>query len=346
MPRIGGGTLREWRRSRGWDVPEMARQLRRAAREAGVTIASHTGLVRMIYAWERGDHKLTERYHLLYAAALGIDPEQLADMPGVAPQQYELAAASLPPTVSAVTAGDVAVIRGMLDSLTASDRQFGGAHALAYAMDYLRTIVMPRLDARAADRVLRELYAVTVEFNLRAASMQLDAGHARESRKLLGAAFPIAQETGAPIVSAWVLSRCGEQLLQDGNIHQVLAYTAGAAAMAAKSAPGARSFILMKNALALSMTGDRKETERAVRDAWNAHDKAGNASEPQWMRAYGAEHLQHDEGRCYNNLGLGGQAVRAAEESLTTRRLSRPRAFTLAVKALGHAQGANKRSRG
>ena len=92
----------------------------------------------------------------------------------------------------------------MLDSLTASDRQFGGAHALAYAMDYLRTIVMPRLDAHADDRVLQDLYAVTVEFKLRAASMQMDAGHARESRRLLGAAFPIAQETGAPIVSAWV----------------------------------------------------------------------------------------------------------------------------------------------
>ena len=45
----------------------MARRLRRAAREAGVPVATHDGLVRMIYAWERGDHKLTERYELLYA---------------------------------------------------------------------------------------------------------------------------------------------------------------------------------------------------------------------------------------------------------------------------------------
>ncbi len=342
MPGIGGGMLREWRRSRGWDVPEMARQLRRAAREAGVPAATHTGLIRMIYAWERGDHKLTERYRLLYAAALGIDPDRVAHMPGEPPQPDEHAAACLPPTVSAVTAGDVAVIRGMLDSLTASDRQFGGAHALAYAMDYLRTIVMPRLDAHADDRVLQDLYAVTVEFKLRAASMQMDAGHARESRRLLGAAFPIAQETGAPIVSAWVLARCGEQLIQDGNIGQALACTAGAAAMATRSAPGARSFILVKNALTLSVTGDRRETVRALRDAWNAHDKAGSAREPQWMSVYGIEHLQHDEGRCYNNLGLGDQAVRAAEDSLQIRRLSRPRAFTLAVKALGHAQGANK----
>ncbi len=342
MPRVDGAALRAWRRSRGWDVPEMARRLRRAAQESGQPAASQAGLVQMIYAWERGAHELTERYQLLYAAALGIDPDHVSHMPGEMPQPDERAAASLPPAVSAVTAGDVAVIRGMLDSLTASDRQFGGAHALAYAMDYLRTIVMPRLDAQSDDRVLQDLYAVTVEFQLRAASMQMDAGRARESRRLLGAAFPIAQATGAPIVSAWVLARCGEQLIQDGNIRQALAYTAGAAAMAARSTPGARSFILVKNALALSVTGDRRETARALRDAWNAHDKAGSATEPQWMSVYGIEHLQHDEGRCYNNLGLGDQAVRAAEDSLQIRRLSRPRAFTLAVKALGYAQGANK----
>ena len=46
-----GGELREWRRSRGWDVPELARRLRRAADEP---VAAHDGLVRMIRAWERG----------------------------------------------------------------------------------------------------------------------------------------------------------------------------------------------------------------------------------------------------------------------------------------------------
>ena len=69
MPGIDGGTLRAWRRSRGWDVPEVARQLRYAARESAVHVAAHAGLIRMIYAWERGDHALSERYELLYRKA-------------------------------------------------------------------------------------------------------------------------------------------------------------------------------------------------------------------------------------------------------------------------------------
>src|SRR5579859_1985052 len=63
MPGIQGDELREWRRSRGWDVPETAKRLRSAAQGS---VASHNGLVRMIYGWERGDHVLTERYELLY----------------------------------------------------------------------------------------------------------------------------------------------------------------------------------------------------------------------------------------------------------------------------------------
>ena len=75
MPGFGGVTLRAWRRSRGWDVPELARQLRRAAGKAGVQIAAHDGLIRMIYAWERGDHEISERYELLYRA-LGLAADQ------------------------------------------------------------------------------------------------------------------------------------------------------------------------------------------------------------------------------------------------------------------------------
>ena len=70
MTGIGGSDLREWCRSRGWDVPELARQLRRPANDP---LAAHDALVRMIRAWERGDHRPSERYELLYRK-LGLIP--------------------------------------------------------------------------------------------------------------------------------------------------------------------------------------------------------------------------------------------------------------------------------
>jgi transcriptional regulator with XRE-family HTH domain len=59
-------TLRRWRQSQGWDVPRMARELRKAARDSGEDVAAHHGLVKMIPQWERGDRAPRERYRLLY----------------------------------------------------------------------------------------------------------------------------------------------------------------------------------------------------------------------------------------------------------------------------------------
>ncbi len=243
-----------------------------------------------------------------------------------------------PPTVAMA---DVGVIRDMLRVLTASDRQCGGAHARQYATDYLGNLVLPRLRAHGDERVVRELFAVSTEFALRVASMHLDAGDARMSRRLLGTAASLAQETDDVTLTAWVLARRGEQEIHQQNTGRALAYTGGAAAMARHAAPGARAFILTKHALALSMTGERKETQRVLGEVWDAYDKLGSAAEPEWMGVYGWGHLRHEEGRCYYWLGMGQQAARAAEESMQVSsrdRFARPRAFSLGVQAIGHAQ--------
>jgi transcriptional regulator with XRE-family HTH domain len=75
LTELTGGKLRRWREAKGWDVPRMARELRKAARDSGEDAAAHHGLVKMIPQWERGDRVPRERYRLLYlkvfAGALG-----------------------------------------------------------------------------------------------------------------------------------------------------------------------------------------------------------------------------------------------------------------------------------
>lgn len=66
MTDVTSETLRQWRESQGWDVPRMARELRRAARDTGEDVAAHHGLVKMIPQWERGGRAPRERYRLLY----------------------------------------------------------------------------------------------------------------------------------------------------------------------------------------------------------------------------------------------------------------------------------------
>jgi transcriptional regulator with XRE-family HTH domain len=63
---VDGENMRRWRESQGWDVPRMARELRKVARDCGEDVAAHHGLVKMIPQWERGDRAPRERYRLLY----------------------------------------------------------------------------------------------------------------------------------------------------------------------------------------------------------------------------------------------------------------------------------------
>ena len=51
---VTGETLRLWREAQGWDVPRMARELRKVAKDSGEDVAAHHGLVKMIPQWERG----------------------------------------------------------------------------------------------------------------------------------------------------------------------------------------------------------------------------------------------------------------------------------------------------
>lgn len=335
--RPDGPALRAWRQSRNWDQTATAHRLRAAAAVNGDTTASLNSLVKMIYAWERGAYTITERYALLYAAALGVTAGEL---PGGPPRQLTaiapVRAPELPP--GPLASRDVNVIRRMLDSLTASDRQSGGSHALEYATDCLRGVVLPRLPAPGPELVIRDLHAVACEFTLRLASMYADAGNPRESRRMLSASFPLAEGTGDPSWTAWVLARRGEQHLDDHDPARAVAYTSAAAAMAASAPPRARGFITSKHALALAARGDRADAERTLgeaRDAWNV---TGEVPEPAWMRSYGIAHATHDEARARLSLGQGRLALPVAEASLAARSQARPRGFSLAVIAFAALQ--------
>jgi hypothetical protein len=73
-----GAWLRRERESRGWDRPEMARQLIAAVRsKGGGQLPGVTSLTHNIYRWESGDG-VSQRYTLAYCAAFGIEP---ADFP-------------------------------------------------------------------------------------------------------------------------------------------------------------------------------------------------------------------------------------------------------------------------
>jgi transcriptional regulator with XRE-family HTH domain len=145
MPGFDSATLRAWRRSRGWDVPELARQFRVAADKASVRIADHDGLIRMIYAWERGDHQISERYELLYRA-LGFAHGQAARSDDPVPTEVGPAARSTVPRsrLETLSTGQLEELIGLLDdqwhALVRTDNLLGPRYALGGVRDHLGVI--------------------------------------------------------------------------------------------------------------------------------------------------------------------------------------------------------------
>ena len=83
MTDVTGEALRRWRESRGWDVPRMAREIRKAARESGEDVAAHHGLVKMISQCERGNRAPRERYRLLYLRIFQGDLGEFSQLMGL-----------------------------------------------------------------------------------------------------------------------------------------------------------------------------------------------------------------------------------------------------------------------
>ncbi|WP_395107567.1 hypothetical protein [Actinomadura sp. SCN-SB] len=327
--------MRNERKKRGWDIPRMARELREAA-EYPHKMPTMQSFQRYIERWEQGDVvRISERYRILYATALSMSEDELF---GTGPSERP---------VPAPSDGDVEAIRAMLTALMASDRQFGGALVRTQATHYLTSVIEPRLRGHAPDRLRHRLFSVSTEFTMRVSAMHLDTDLPAEALGLLGRASSMANESGDITLTAWVLSRRGEHELhlatlasrpaqRKSHVDQALAYTEGAVGVARAAPPVGRAFLTTKHALACSMTGHRANTERILRTIWDSYERAGTAEEPDWMGAYGWGHLRHEESRCYVNLGMGREAVRAAEEALEVRSDLRPRAFTLGVLAMGH----------
>lgn len=110
MMHVALGTwLRKQRQARGWNMPEMAHQLRRAAKASGDVLPGPGALVRYVRRWEEGHNGVSERYRLHFCKAFGIEPDDFGpSRPWPARPGEPVSPASVPasgPGVRAALAG-------------------------------------------------------------------------------------------------------------------------------------------------------------------------------------------------------------------------------------------------
>jgi hypothetical protein len=204
MTGIDGEMLREWRRSRGWDVARTARELRCVASEP---LAAHDALVRMIRGWERGDHELSERYELL-CRRLGLEATPDDAPPGAS----EPAAGCAPDDAQSVVAW-IAATNTSDDAIDQIDRAatyLAEVHAQIPAPKVLSEVLALSREVRALLgggrqrlRQTRRLLQIHSRLMAHACLLFGDLGRGRTARDYGTAALLLAQEADADEAAAW-----------------------------------------------------------------------------------------------------------------------------------------------
>ena len=318
MPGADGEALRAQRRSRGWDVPEMARRLRRAAGDD--PLPEHGDLVRMIRRWERGTYRLSERYELLYAAALGVRPDDLR-RPGGASRQPERPQGPHAP-------GVMAAIGAALHADPAAQPAYDSAalqHHVLRAWELRQSAEYARLGGLLTD-LLREVAsgqadpAASVHVCNMASSLLKRLGAYEMAAVAADRAFRAASQSGSALL-------LGAAKLRVANVYLAASRHAEAVAVAAAAAddlpPGRTSSpeeVATFGALLLTAAVAAAEMGEAAQ-AWEflGHARAATAvcdrEHADLYAVFGPVNLAVHGVQVATELGDGREALRRAERT-------------------------------
>jgi transcriptional regulator with XRE-family HTH domain len=188
--RVWVDRIRAERKARGWDKPEMVRQLALAAGKARGSLPSRESLLSYVKRWERGAvDVMSERYRLLYARAFGMTEDELfgEDEDDVDRREFmgSSLAATFTLTVPAgvdlsagrrIDASTVARLRSRTARLRRLDDILGGADTYAAYRTELDTTTALADEASYTDATGRALMAVIAEQTQQAGWAAFDAG--------------------------------------------------------------------------------------------------------------------------------------------------------------------------
>jgi hypothetical protein len=337
--------LRLLRQDRGWDVPEMARRLRRAA--DGQALPSQAGLARMIRRWEAGGVGISERYQLLYRHALGLTPGDAhtasttarAREPSQAPAEGDshvqrrefltrtaVLAGSLaaPPQFASLAAGHrigadmPAVLAQRLARLRNLDDYLGGSQTYAlYAAELEATRTLAR-EAACTSEVRRQLLSLVSEQAQQAGWAAFDAGWQATARALYTESLDAARAAADRALEGNALALLAYQNLTTGDPADGLA-AASCQAVHPGVPPAVRAPLHERRAWAIASTpgGSPGTVLRALDPAAAALGEAGGDPAPDWAAWVNPAELQIMTGRCLTRLRQPRRAISVLNSALS-----------------------------
>jgi hypothetical protein len=302
----------------------------------------------MIRDWERGAHQLTERYELLYAAALGIEPERLQQEPGEAdsartgrrdvlklglsaytmmphlsPGEQQHLAAALDDARRYLDKDVVGYFRGQLDRSKADDGSHGPASALPSVLGILAAISHHVRDVRP--RLRRPLLSLGADGAEFVGWLYRDLQDAASATYWYDRAMEWAQEAGDTAIQGYVLLKKSQMAYDRRDAFRVVTL-AQAAGQGPWKLPGrVRAEAIESEAIGLAMLGEslgeieRKHDEAASLLTGTLPDDHGGPAGAYFT----ADTLLLRRGACYTEAGKPARAAMLFDDVIRRGALSR-----------------------
>jgi transcriptional regulator with XRE-family HTH domain len=269
-----GARLRDERRARGWDRPEMARRLADALTGPRV---DHESLVSYVKRWEPGKVAVSERYRLAYARAFGLDVEQLFNVPQsslwtppaaetsggvISPDDEErlLLAAERPVRVDATVVESLATI---LAAQRRTEDVIGSAPLVDPVRAQLATIEHLVIEARGPVRP--QIVNVAGQWTQYLGWLHINTGQLSAASAMLDRALEHAVETDDINLTSEVLGFKGHVAWESGQVPKMIGLRAAARRDDGRRLfPGESAIAAAQEARGHAVLGDARETDRLL----------------------------------------------------------------------------------
>lgn len=269
-----GARLRRERQARGWDVPDMARELRVRGHAS-----EHESLVRQIRRWEKTG-EISEKNRLLYAAALTLPYGDLFDDPGLDSDEHE----RLQLAISRPARLDRAVIDALALVLAGQRRTedvVGSRLMIAPVHGQLQTIEQLAHEARGPLRP--PLINVAAQWAQFAAWLHANTGDLPKGETLMRRAIEWAVEADDPDLISETTSCLGNIAWLGGNVGATIGLSQ--AAIRHGRFPGQIAISSVQEARGHAADGELRETERLLDQAaeYAEQERARLDEAPPWL---------------------------------------------------------------
>ncbi|MFD7665253.1 sporulation protein [Streptomyces sp. NPDC059788] len=221
------------------------------------------------------------------------------------------------PATRRVGMRDVAAIRTAVEFFMQLDFRFGGGHAHKAFRHYFREDVLPLLGACYSAKVGAALFRAASEISQLLAWSAYDIGNHALAERYLLSTLRLAQVVGDRTMGARILTNLSHQANYLGKAPRALALArASVEGGKACSTPRAMALFSAHEARALSTARDHKGAARAMNEAERFFERAGNATDPEWLAYMDEAELNGEFCHCFRDLGQGTEAVRFARRAV------------------------------